>query len=315
MLLAALLGVAAGALLPVQTAVNTRLSASLRSTFLASLVSFGIGTVFLAVVVLVLRPSLAVGATLAHRPWWIWIGGLCGVVFLTLNMVLMRRLGASVTVVLPVLGQVLGGLLIDLTGAFGVAVRTLTVWRVLGTLLVVVGAVLVNLSRRPGPRTGAASGPGAPASRALPLLAVAAVLAGGLSAVQTTVNGELGKALGSSIGASLASFLVGTVALVVLNAVLAARGRLVGAGAWARPPWWGWSGGLLGATFVAVNALDAPLLGTSLTVSVVLLGQIVAGLVVDHTGALGAMRRPLTAPRLGGAVLVLAGILAVRLGG
>lgn len=313
MLIAALLGVAAGGLLPVQTAVNTRLSASLRSTILASLVSFGIGTAFLTALVLVLRPSLAVGATLAHRPWWIWIGGLCGVVFLTLNMVLMRRLGASVTVVLPVLGQVLGGLLIDVTGAFGVAVRTLTPWRVLGTLLVVVGAVLVNLRRRPAARAGATGG--ATASRALPALALAAVLAGGLSAVQTTVNGELGTALGSSVGASLASFLVGTVALVLLNGVVAARGRLVAPGAWASPPWWGWSGGLLGATFVVVNALDAPRLGTSLTVSVVLLGQIVAGLAVDHTGAFGASRRPLTAPRVGGALLVLVGILAIRLGG
>lgn len=248
-------------------------------------------------------------ATAAHRPWWIWIGGLCGVVFLTLNMVLMRRLGASVTVVLPVLGQVLGGLLIDVTGAFGVAVRTLTVWRVLGTLLVVAGAVLVNVRRRP------ARGQQREASRALPLLAVAAVLAGGLSAVQTTVNGALGTALGSSLGASLVSFLVGTAALLVLNAVVAVRGRLVGPGTWAAPPWWGWSGGLLGATFVVVNALDAPVLGTSLTVSVVLLGQIVAGLAVDHAGVLGATRRPLSAPRVGGALLVLVGILAIRLGG
>lgn len=310
MLIAALLGVVAGGLLPVQTAVNTRLSASLRSTTLASLVSFVIGTAFLGAVLLVLRPSLAVSATVQHRPWWIWIGGLCGVVFLTLNIVLMRRLGASVTVVLPVLGQVLGGLLIDVTGAFDVAVRALTPWRVVGTVLVVAGAVLVNLRRRP-----AAGAPGATRSRALPVLAALAVLAGGLSAVQTTVNGELGTALGSSVGASLASFVVGTVALVVLNAVVAVRGRLVGPGVWSAPPRWAWTGGLLGATFVVVNALDAPLLGTSLTVSVVLLGQIVAGLAVDHAGVLGATRRPLSAPRVGGALLVLAGIVAIRLGG
>ena len=309
MLLAALFGVAAGGLLPVQTAVNTRLSASLRSTILASLVSFGVGTAFLAALVLVLRPSLAVAATAAHRPWWIWIGGLCGVVFLTMNMVLMRRLGASVTVVLPVLGQVLGGLLIDVTGAFGVAVRTLTAWRVAGTLLVVLGAVLVNVRHRPG------AGARPPRSSALPVLAVLAVVAGGLSAVQTTVNGELGTALGSSLGASLASFLVGSAALLLLNAAVAVRGRLTAPGVWAAPPWWGWAGGLMGATFVVVNAVDAPLLGTSLTVSVVLLGQIVAGLAVDHTGILGAARRPLSAPRIGGALLVLAGILLIRLGG
>jgi transporter family-2 protein len=307
-LLAAVLGLAGGALLPVQTAVNTRLSRHLGATLPTSLVSFLVGTVLLGLVVVATGAPLPLAATVAAQPWWIWVGGLCGVVFLTLNIVLMPRIGASATVLLPVVGQVLGGLVIDLSGAFGVAVRSLSVARVGGALVVVAGAVVVNL-RRPRPGTGA-PGTGAPGGRTLAVLGLLGVTAGALGAVQTTVNGRLGQAFGSAFSAALVSFVVGTLGLVVVNVLARQRVHRTGGA-----PWWSWSGGALGATFVTVNAVDAPLLGTSLTVSVVLLGQIVAGLVLDHRGFLGAAPRPVDARRLVGAALVLVGVATVRLFG
>lgn len=305
MLLALLVGVVGGALVPVQTVVNTRLAGTLRATWLASGISFLVGTVFLAAVVLASRPALAGAAALRGQPWWIWTGGACGVAFLTLNMVLMRNLGASVTVVMPILGQVLGGLTIDTLGLFQVARHPLTAARVLGTLLVLVGAVVVNLGRSPA----GLSGP-RPATRRL--LMVLGVLGGALSATQTTVNGRLGGVLGSPVAASLVSFAVGLACLVVVNLVVRPAVDVARVRA-ARPPWWVWSGGVLGAVFVVCTAADAPILGTSLTVSVVLLGQIASGLAVDHFGVLGAARRPVTVRKVVGAAVVLAGIAAVRL--
>ena len=70
-------------------------------------------------------------ATAASQPWWIWIGGVCGLIFLTMNIVLMPRIGASATVVLPLVGQVFGGLVVDMTGAFDTAVRPLSLLRAL----------------------------------------------------------------------------------------------------------------------------------------------------------------------------------------
>ncbi|MCG2801443.1 MAG: DMT family transporter [Cellulomonas sp.] len=65
--------------------------------------------------------------------------------------------------------------------------------------------------------------------------------------------------------------------------------------------------------------LVAPLLGVlvraSATVSIVLLGQIVSGLVLDHLGFLGAARRPVSPRRVAGALLVLVGVAIVRLWG
>jgi transporter family-2 protein len=301
-LVALLLGAVAGALIPFQTAINSRLAVRLGAIFPASLISFAIGSAGLGLLVLVTGTPMPLAATAASQPWWIWIGGVCGLIFLTMNIVLMPRIGASATVVLPLVGQVFGGLVIDMAGAFDTDVRPLSLLRALGAVLVVVGAAMVNLAGRPA----AATSPGV-AHRPHPLLWVVAVLAGTLGAIQTAVNGRLGQAMGTALAAALVSFLVGTVGLVVV--VLLSRPRVQRTGP---IPWWLLSGGLLGAAFVLVNAFNAPVLGTSLAVSIVLLGQVAAGLVLDHRGWLGVRPRPVTLWRLLGAVLVLAGVALVR---
>lgn len=301
-LLALVLGVVAGAVIPFQTAINSRLAGLLGAVFPASLISFAIGSAGLGVLVLVTGTPMPWVATASGQPWWIWIGGVCGLVFLTMNIVLMPRIGASATVVLPLVGQVFGGLVIDMTGAFDTAVRALSLFRALGAVLVVVGAAMVNLAGRPAAATSPED-----AHRPHPMLWVVAVLAGTLGAIQTAVNGRLGQAMGSALAAALVSFLIGTAGLIVVN--LVSRPRLQRTGP---IPWWLLSGGLLGAAFVLVNAFNAPVLGTSLAVSIVLLGQVAAGLVLDHRGWLGVRPRPITLWRLLGAALVLVGVALVR---
>ncbi len=329
-LLALVLGVIGGGLIPIQTAINSRLSGRLGAVLPASLVSFAVGSAGLGALALGTGTDVPWAATATGQPWWIWLGGVCGLVFLTMNIVLMPRIGASATVVLPLVGQVLGGLVIDVTGAFDTAVRPLTAFRALGAVLVVAGAALVNLAGRPRATTGAESHPSAlalgegggpqrlgrpgragtlapPDNRPHPLLWVVAVLVGSLGAVQTAVNGGLGQAMGSALAAALVSFLIGTAGLAVVNLVSRPRLRRTGP-----IPWWLLSGGLMGAAFVLVNAYNAPVLGTSLAVSVVLLGQVAAGLILDHRGWLGVARRPATWQRLAGAALVLLGVALVR---
>ncbi len=307
----------AGAGLPVQTTINTRLGARIGAVFSASLVSFSVGTLVLLLALALTRPDVDHRA-LGEAPWWVWIGGLCGVVFLTANILLMRRLGAAAAVVLPVVGQVIGGVGLDTLGAFGTTRVPLTVVRGLATLLVVAGAALVNLptSRAPRPAApGSAGSPstdeGGPARVGVWLLAGLALVTGTLSATQTAVNGSLGVRAGSPLVAASVSFAVGTVALGAL--VVLTRAPL-GLGRVARTePWWIWSGGALGAVFVLINASVAPMLGTGLTVSVVLAGQLTGGILVDRFGVLGAPRRDVTPARVIGLVLVLAGVSAVRL--
>jgi bacterial/archaeal transporter family-2 protein len=301
-LLALVLGAVGGALIPFQTAINSGLAGRLGAIFPASLISFSVGSAGLGLLVLATGTPMPWTATAASQPWWIWIGGVCGLVFLTMNIVLMPRIGASATVVLPLVGQVFGGLVVDMTGAFDTAVRPLSLFRALGAVLVVVGAVTVNLAGRAAPSTSVEG-----THRPHPLLWVVAVLAGTLGAIQTAVNGRLGQAMGSALAAALVSFLVGTVGLLAVNLLSRPQIRRTGP-----IPWWVFSGGLMGAAFVLVNAFNAPVLGTSLAVSIVLLGQVAAGLLLDHRGWLGVSKRPITVWRLLGAAIVLTGVALVR---
>ncbi len=301
--LAVVLAVLVGMSIPVQTSVNTRLARHLGVTLLASLVSFGVGTVGLGIAVLVSGTALPLRTTAASQPWWIWIGGVCGLIFLTMNMVLLPRIGASATVILPLFGQVVGGLVIDVTGAFGTATRALTFGRVAGVVLVAAGAILVNWRHR---SPDARKGP----TLATVVLWASGIGAGVLGAVQATINGRLGTVMGSPLAAALVSFTVGLAGLVLINLVVRNRPILTG-----RPAWWAYTGGLIGAVFVFTIAYVTPLLGTSLAISAALLGQITGGLTLDHYGAFGSSPRHLTRRRLAGAALVLVGVLLVRFSG
>ena len=52
------------------------------------------------------------------EPWWIWIGGALGVIYLTGNIVLFPKLGSVQTVIMPILGQIVMSMLIDNFGWF-----------------------------------------------------------------------------------------------------------------------------------------------------------------------------------------------------
>ena len=101
-----------------------------------------------------------------------------------------------------------------------------------------------------------------------------------------------------------------TLALFAYNAALRPqRPALSTLGA---APWWVWAGGLLGAVFVTAGAAFAPRLGAATFISVTIAGQVIVSILLDHFGALGFAARPVTPPRLLGALLLVAGVLLVR---
>ena len=327
-MLPVLLGLLAGAGLPLQTSVNTRLRRALGSPFASSLLSFAIGTAALLLVVLAARAPLVPPAATFAEPAWIWLGGVFGVTFLTLNILMLPRLGAIQTAIFPIVGQVLAGLVIDATGLFRAPPADLTVLRALGGALVVAGAVGVTLAgryplastRRAGGELGraldAAGGAGTASSAGAWAWRLAGLGTGMLSAAQTAINGHLGLVVGSPLTAAFLSFVIGSSILLVLNTALRTYRYLPrdaeGTRLPVRGPWWMWTGGLLGAVFVSVNAGLAPILGTGVTVVLVLLGNLTASVVVDHVGALGNPRRPVMWRHVAALAVLVAGIVLIR---
>lgn len=143
----------------------------------------------------------------------------------------------------------------------------------------------------------------------LPLLV--GVTAGALLATQAPINAELARGLGSPLAAAAVNFVVGGVVLVVL-AALTSGGV---APRWAEAPAWTYlAGGCLGASFVTTSILLVPRLGASTLIALMVAGQLIAGLVLDHYGWLGLAQREITPGRLAGAGLLLAGVGLLRFG-
>src|SRR5688572_1232839 len=89
------LAVLIGALLPLQTGVNTQLRTSLGSPIATALVSFGVGAVGLLAAVLSLRIPVPLGQAWLQTSWWQWSGGLLGAIYIAAVVVLAPRLGAA----------------------------------------------------------------------------------------------------------------------------------------------------------------------------------------------------------------------------
>lgn len=137
------------------------------------------------------------------------------------------------------------------------------------------------------------------------------MLAGGATALQAPTNARLSGALASPVNAAFVSFLVGTAALGLLALTLQTRPD---ATAMRTLPWWVWIGGLYGAIFVVTAAWSVPRLGVAMTVILMVAGQILISVVLDHFGALGVPKQPLNLTRLLGVLLVFGGVLLVRRG-
>ena len=299
-----LVALAVGGLIPIQTAANSRLRASVgNKPVMPALISFSSALFFAVVATTVLRGN-PVPQFSADVPWWGWLGGVMGVCFVLGNILLFPRLGALETVVLPILGQVVMGLLVDRFGLLGAPAMPVSWMRVLGAAVVFAGIVVVlRAGKRPAVE-GDAEG------LELAIFRVLGVLVGVCTAIQTSVNGYMGGIAGSSMHAGEINLAVGAVLLLVAALVTSPRqlARKPSPG-----PWWMWLGGLVGATFVISGATLAPLLGTATTVIAFNAGTIAAGQALEARGAFGARKNPLTATRLAGLVVIFLGVLAVRL--
>lgn len=142
------------------------------------------------------------------------------------------------------------------------------------------------------------------------ILFLLALLAGACIPTQAGINARLSLLTRSPVLAAAISFLVGT--LVLLGYVLASRLPLPEWRSAAAQPWWLWSGGALGAFFVATTIYLAPRLGATSMLALILAGQMLAALALDHCGALGYPLHPLSCGRIAGVLLVVAGAYMVR---
>jgi transporter family-2 protein len=136
-----------------------------------------------------------------------------------------------------------------------------------------------------------------------------ALAAGAMLPIQFGINAQLAEWIGGSVRAAFVSFVVGATALLVA-VLFAARGWPERAG---DAPWWVWTGGLLGAFYVLGSIVTAPRLGAATLVALILAGQALASLAVDHFGWVGFDEQPVNVLRVVGMLVLAGGVALVRL--
>jgi len=291
-----------GGLLAFQAAANVQLSASAGSPAGGATLQLAVGSAALLLATLVAGTLAALGL-LAHATPWHLVGGVASALYISAGIVLFPRLGAVVTVGLFIAGQMLASLLIDTAGWLGVAPRPASAAAVVGTVAVLGGAATIVH----------AQGAGHAARRGGGWILFAA-LAGAALPVQGAINAQLRADLDAPVTAALWSFVVATAVMAAVLGAFAARGRAPAprAAALRSVPWWGWLGGLCGATYVTSVFLLIPRIGVASTVALTVAGQQLASILVDRHGWLRLPRRPVTPARLAGVAVLLAGVALIR---
>lgn len=136
------------------------------------------------------------------------------------------------------------------------------------------------------------------------------LLAGSFIAVQGGLNAMVGKEIKSPIHASLVSFIVGTTLLALYTVVTRQSVSLEGL---KNIPWYAWFAGALGAFSLTVIVLAFPKLGPGLTFGLIVAGQMIISVVLEHYGVLVAQPHPINFLRVLGIVLIVGGVALIRM--
>lgn len=139
-----LIALLAGAAVPFQAGSNAALGRLLGHPLWATGVSLLVSLMMLVPALLLMRAPMPQLQNLAQAPWWAWLGGVAGVIYITAALVLTPRLGAAGFIVCVIAGQVLSSLLIDQFGLMGLPEKPVNLPRLLGVAMIVGGMLVVQ---------------------------------------------------------------------------------------------------------------------------------------------------------------------------
>lgn len=131
-----------GAGLTLQVGMNATVRTTVGSTLIATIANFCIGLVFL-VLLAVASGARTLPGSVATVPGWAWLGGLLGALYVASTAVLGPRIGAVALLAFTLAGQMLAALLVDHYGVIGFPQSPVTPTRLIGTVLLLAGALLI----------------------------------------------------------------------------------------------------------------------------------------------------------------------------
>jgi transporter family-2 protein len=137
-----------------------------------------------------------------------------------------------------------------------------------------------------------------------------ALIAGIFFAIQLGFNAYLNEFVQSSLQTTIISFIVGLGALLILLIIM--QDLQINFTTLKKAPNYAYIGGAFGAVAVVFTIILTPHIGIGLTLSLVVAGQILCSLLLDHYGLFGLPTQSINFMRLLGASMLVGGTFLIK---
>ena len=137
-----LLAALGGAAITVQAGLNGQVARAMGHPLWGTLVSLSVSVLCVLPMLVVFRAGQPNLGNFGGTPWWIWVGGALGALYITVALMVAPEIGAVTFVAAVVMGQVIASLLLDQFAVAGFPSRPVTVLRLVGAVLVVAGVMV-----------------------------------------------------------------------------------------------------------------------------------------------------------------------------
>ncbi len=136
-----------------------------------------------------------------------------------------------------------------------------------------------------------------------------ALITGALIPIQAATNTAFSKSIGNPIITGLMVFVIGLVGMILFTLLsrtsMPARQQLTSA------PLYGYLGGLIIATYVVMITILVPKIGVGTAIGLIVTGQIICAVCIDHFGLFNVAVRTISITRLAGLALMIGGVYLV----
>jgi len=139
-----LLAIIAGSLIPLQAGINSRLKEFLQSPYYATLASVAVSLIAVCLFCALTRQTPPAQAIVSSVPLWAWAGGIVGVVYIFMVLLLAHKLGATALIACIIGGQMICSLLLDQFGLIGFTQHPINAGRIAGVILLCAGIALIQ---------------------------------------------------------------------------------------------------------------------------------------------------------------------------
>jgi transporter family-2 protein len=135
-----------GAGISMQPLLNAQVATRAGHPVYGALISVFVSTCLMVVLVVLGRLPAPSFRDLAAGPWWMWIGGIIGALYVLAALMATPRLGAATTVAIFIAGQLIASIILDHFGLLGVPVHPIDLPRLIGVAMLIGGVVMIRFA-------------------------------------------------------------------------------------------------------------------------------------------------------------------------